>query len=190
MAPRLGAARWVAQVVGWVVLLVGVALVVVAVLLPRAGGGTPDAVLTGSMTPTLPVGTLAVTRPVHVDDVQVGDVITYQLVSGEPTVVTHRVVGSRRTPAGERELLTKGDANPTLDRDPVKGVQLRGRVWYAVPHLGRMTGLLSVDQRRLGVYGLGGGLALYALAMLASALRDHRSRPHGRAGRRAADVAA
>lgn len=173
---RSGALPWLGQVLVWVVLLFVTGLVVVGVLLPRAVGGTPYAVLTGSMAPALPVGTLAVTRPVDIDEVMVGEVVTYQLSSGESTVVTHRVIGTRINAAGERELLTQGDTNAVTDREPVREVQLRGRLWYAVPHLGRVSALLSNDQRQLAIYGLGGALALYSVGQLTGAARDRRRR--------------
>lgn len=178
------AAGFAGRVVAWSVLLSASALVVVGVLVPRAVGGTPYSVLTGSMAPALPPGTLAVTRPVDIDDVRVGDVVTYQLRSGEPTVVTHRVVGTRVS-SGERLLVTRGDTNDVVDAEPVQQVQLRGRVWYAVPWLGRFSALLSPDQRQLAVLSTGGLLACYAALMFGGALRDRRG-PGTSPGRRAA----
>jgi len=86
-------ARHVVRAVSWVVLLGATALVTLAVLVPRVAGATPYTVLTGSMSPAYPPGTLVVVRPVDLADVRVGDVVTYQLRSGEPAVATHRVVG-------------------------------------------------------------------------------------------------
>lgn len=190
MSLRSGAA-WCGQVLGWTVLLLALGLVTVAVLLPRAVGGTPYAVLSGSMSPTLPTGTLAVVRPVEIDDVMVGEVVTYQLHSGEATMVTHRVIGTRLGRDGQRELLTQGDTNTTPDAEPVRAVQLQGRLWYAVPHLGRVTALLSSNQRELAITALGGGLGLYALLMLGGAARDRRraAAAADRPGRHAVDVA-
>lgn len=170
-----GAPRFLGQVLGWTVLLLAGALVMVGVVLPRVVGGTPYAVLTGSMSPALPPGTLVVTRPVDVDEILIGDVVTYQLRSGEPTMVTHRVVGTRLSLEGDRELLTKGDTNDVID-EAVTAVQLQGRLWYAVPHLGRVTALISARQRELAIYALGGLLALYAGGMFTGALRDRRTR--------------
>ncbi len=65
--------------------------------MPRLGGATPYTVLTSSMEPEYPPGTLVVVRPVPIEEIGIGDVITYQLESGEPTVVTHRVVGLSTT---------------------------------------------------------------------------------------------
>ncbi len=68
------------------------AVIAVAVVVPRLAGARPYVVLTGSMRPGMPPGTLVVVRPVDPRSIGVGDVITYQVASGEPDVVTHRVV--------------------------------------------------------------------------------------------------
>lgn len=155
--------------------LAGIVVVLaVAVVIPRLGGATPYTILTGSMEPERPPGTLVVIRPVDPDEVKVGDIVTYQLESGEPTVVTHRVVSvgvSMRHP-GERTFRTQGDANDVPDAKPVREVQLRGRLWYSVPHLGRISNTLDNDQRTTATLVVAGALALYAVGMFASALRD------------------
>lgn len=172
---RSGAA-FVTQVVVWTVLLAVSGLLVVGVLGPRAAGATPYTVLTGSMSPLYPPGTLVVSKPLDIDDVRVGEVVTYQLRSGEATTVTHRVIATRLRADGQRELITQGDANSVPDAEPVAGVQLRGSLWYAVPHLGRVNALLTGHQRQLAVYAVAGGLSLYAAAMFTAAGRERRRR--------------
>ena len=167
-------ARRVVRVASWVVVAGVTALVLVAVVVPRLAGATPYTVLTGSMTPTYPPGTLVVVRPVAIDDVRAGDVVTFQLRSGDPAVATHRVVRVGWTADGERLLTTQGDANATPDAVPVREVQLRGEVWYAVPWVGRLNVLLSPGQHQLLVRLAAGGLFLYAGLLL---VRGWRSRP-------------
>lgn len=167
-------ARHIVRAVSWVVLLGATALVTLAVLVPRVAGATPYTVLTGSMSPAYPAGTLVVVRPVALADVRVGDVVTYQLRSGEPTVATHRVVGVGWTADGEKVLTTRGDANSVADAEPVREVQLRGEVWYSLPWVGRLNVLLSPDQHQLLVQLAAGGLFLYAAVLL---LRGWRSDP-------------
>lgn len=159
-------ARHIVRAVSWVVLLGATALVTLAVLVPRLAGATPYTVLTGSMSPAYPAGTLVVVRPVDLEDVRVGDVVTYQLRSGEPAVATHRVVGVGWTADGEKVLTTRGDANAAVDAAPVREVQLRGEVWYSVPWVGHLNVLLSPDQHRLLVRLAAGALFLYAVVLL------------------------
>src|SRR5262249_9052670 len=75
---------------GLLILVCG--LLVVAVGVPIATGSNTYSVLTRSMEPGLPPGTLLVVRPAAAGDLHVGDVVTYQLSSGKPDVVTHRIV--------------------------------------------------------------------------------------------------
>ncbi|RZI86995.1 MAG: signal peptidase I, partial [Microbacterium sp.] len=134
----------------------------------------PYTVLTGSMRPDLPPGTLVVVRPVQIDDLAVGDVITYQLRSGRPTVVTHRVVASGFRADGTTVLTTQGDANGVPDVRPVRAEQVRGRLWYAVPHLGRVNTALDGAQRQTAVYVVAAALLLYAASMFVGAVTASR----------------
>lgn len=54
---------------------------------------------------TLPPGTLLVVLPTPVADIRVGDVVTYQIESGQPSVVSHRVVGTTSSSDGSRTWL-------------------------------------------------------------------------------------
>jgi signal peptidase len=159
-------------VVAWGLIIAAVAAVVVGVLVPRLGGATPYAVLTSSMRPSLPPGTLVVVRPGPLESIGVGSVITYQLRSGEPEVVTHRVVAVSVDGAGARMFRTRGDANDVADAGWVKPVQVKGQVWYAVPQLGRLHAALSEREHRQLVYLTAAALLALAAAMCAGAVRD------------------
>ncbi|RNL62959.1 signal peptidase I [Nocardioides marmoriginsengisoli] len=164
--------RVATRAITWTVIAGAVAAVTVAVLVPRLGGATPYTVLTESMRPELPPGTLVVTRPVRARDVRIGDVITFQRVSGEPEVVTHRVDAISLGADGQPRWRTRGDANPVPDVAWVRPVQLKGRLWYAVPLLGRVNLWLDGHQRRTATVLVALGLAGYAAVMWASAGRD------------------
>jgi len=91
-------------------------------------------IYSGSMEPTVKVGSLLLARPVEVDDLRVGDVITYRS-PGNHTTLTHRIVGMRQQD-GEWIFETKGDAS--LEPDP-REVILRGEVAkmvFDIPYLG------------------------------------------------------
>jgi len=161
----------------WLVLTVVVGAVLAAVVVPRLAGATPFAVLSGSMQPGMPPGTLVIVRDVDPASIGVGDVITFMPRENDPSVVTHRVVGVGVDMSGAPTFTTKGDANPVADVTPVRAVQLVGERWYSVPYLGWLVEVLTARQRALGIYVVAGALILYALVMFAGAFRDRVRRP-------------
>lgn len=108
----------------------------VLIVVPLATGSQTYTVLTSSMKPGYPPGTFLVVKPEPVDSLGIGDVITYQIESGKPAVVTHRIVSESATQSGEKTLITKGDNNPVDDEEPVIEAQIRGKLFYAVPYVG------------------------------------------------------
>ncbi|WP_372727500.1 signal peptidase I [Nocardioides sp.] len=173
---------WTWRVLGWVVTLAAVTAIALAVVVPRLGGATPYTVLTGSMRPGMPPGTLVVVRPVDPAEIATGAVVTYQLTSGDPTVVTHRVITQGIDGRGERVFRTQGDANEVPDEHWVRSVQIVGERWYAVPHLGHVSNLLTGRERQLGIYAVSALLVGYALSMFGAAARQARTRRRERAG--------
>lgn len=166
-------ASWVGHLVMWCALFALIGLLLAAVAIPRLGGGTTYTIKTGSMTPGLPPGTLIVVRPVDPADIGIGAVITYQLHSGDPTVVTHRVVGVTRID-GEPAFQTRGDANNAPDSEWVRGVQVKGKFWYRVPYAGRIGTFVTGSSRGIATYVLAGALFAYAAAMYVGAGRARR----------------
>ena len=160
-------------------LLLVAALAVVLIVVPKATGSMPLTVLTQSMEPTLPPGTLLVVRPTPVDDIRVGDVVTYQIVSGQPAVVSHRVVSVSSSSDGERTFVLKGDNNAAADAAPVTAVQIRGVVWYSVPEIGIVNQVVNGSRSWL-IPTVAGVLLTYGAVMMSagfvSAARRRRAR--------------
>jgi len=148
------------------------------VVVPAASGSTPYTILTSSMEPGLPPGTLVVVKPIEPTEIRIGTVITYQLDSGEPAVVTHRVVEiqSPNLPGGDPSFITKGDANSAPDADPVMTVQLRGAVWYSVPLIGWVNNIVNGDLRAIVIPVVAGLLFLYAGWSIVTSRIDKRRR--------------
>lgn len=161
------------------VLCLGIGLV--AIVVPAVTGSVALTVRTSSMEPALPPGTLIVVRPTELADLVPGKVLTYQLKSGEPTLVTHRITQRMLRADGSPVFVTKGDANAQPDLVPVQPVQVKGTVWYAIPYLGWVATLLTGEMRTIVVSVLVGGLLLYATWMFLSAARDRfTTRSHNR----------
>ena len=172
---RAGWLGWLGQVVAWLVMLSVGTVIILSVIAPRIGGGTPYTILTGSMRPSMPPGTLVVTRVVPIDEIGVGSVITYQLESGKPTLVTHRVVSTGFNGKGEQIFRTQGDANNAVDKMPVLPAQIQGRLWYKVPYLGYVNTLITGKGRDITMVAVVSFLLLYSAYMFSSSVRD-RSR--------------
>jgi signal peptidase len=137
-------------------------VVTLAVLLAgvRLFGLTPYAVLSGSMEPVYPVGSLIYVQRTAPESIHVGEAITFVL-NEELDIATHRVVKIDQT---ERNFVTKGDANETADGKPVSFDNLIGRPVFDLPYLGYFSHWISTPPGRY--YALGGGVALLILVFL------------------------
>ncbi|MCE5344235.1 MAG: signal peptidase I [Eubacteriales bacterium] len=118
-------------------LILSLLLMLGKVWLDRANGRAPSlfgyqvyVVETGSMIPTLPVGSTILIRSLGTDEYpQVGDVITYTHIAA---AVTHRVTEIIAGDDGVVRFQTKGD-NPENSPDPwlVEREEIRGiMIWH------------------------------------------------------------
>lgn len=167
-------ARFCWRTVLWVIILAASAAVVSAVIVPRLFGATPYTIITGSMQPQLPAGTVVIVRPIDPASISVGDVITVQLESGKDTVVTHRVYQIGYQLNGEMQFITKGDANDLPDDEPRLPVQIRGEVWYHIPYLGYVSSAFTGSQRYALMILAAIGLGAYAAWMFTSAAVERK----------------
>lgn len=91
---------------------------------------------TGSMSPTIPAGSVAVVRQIPATEIGVGDIITVDRVGDLP--VTHRVTGIVPGPADAQRIITmRGDANPVNDPFPYTVETIRSTLWH-VPGLAKV----------------------------------------------------
>lgn len=147
------------------------------IVVPKLTGSVPLTVLTGSMRPTYPEGDVLVVKPTAAEDLEIGDAITYQIRSGKPEVVTHRITSIVLGEGGKREFITRGDANDAADPDPVSEAQVQGRIWYSVPLVGYAAAAVDGAHRVVAVQVVAGGLLTYAGYLFATGLLDRRRRP-------------
>ncbi|MFE5835388.1 signal peptidase I [Arthrobacter sp. NPDC056493] len=87
---------------------------------------------TGSMSPTIPAGSLAVVKKIPASEARVGDVVTVDRASALP--VTHRVTSVMPAEGGAAKITMRGDANPTDDPLPYEIQTVRIVLW-SVPEL-------------------------------------------------------
>lgn len=122
--------------------------------LPKLLGLQELAVISGSMAPEIPTGSMVYVRDVKPENLCLGDVCTYRLADSD-VLVTHRVIGTDRE---NQTLITKGDANTIADAAVSFG-QVVGRVEFHLPCMGQIA--LCV-QTPLGLMMLS-GIAVWAL---------------------------
>ena len=163
---------WVRTIVSWLLLFACALILLALVVIPRVSGAQAYTVLTGSMEPALAPGALVVVKPVPTSELRAGDVITFQPYSGDPSVVTHRITGIYYDMSGQQRIYTQGDANNVADDWALVPEQVRGKLRYSVPQLGRVNLLLTGDSRVLAITVVAGGLIVYAAWMFGSGLRD------------------
>lgn len=135
-------------------LILGVVLLSLPLALPRLLGYQAYAIVSGSMEPAIPTGSLVYAKPVEPRALAPGNVVVFY---ANATPVTHRVV---ENDTANGTLTTQGDANAAPDLAPVSYYNVIGRVAFHLPLLGLFLPAFS---------GTGGKLALLGL-LLAGAL--------------------
>lgn len=106
-------------------------------------------VLTGSMEPAYPTGSLIYVKDVEPDDLRVNDVITFSISPG--VIATHRIVEivpDEQYPNILR-YRTKGDANKDVDASLVSANNIIGKAMFAIPQLGYVANYI---QQSPGIY--------------------------------------
>ena len=151
-----------------------VLLLAALILIPAALGLQRYAIAGGSMSGTYDVGSLVFEEVVPVEDLEVGDVITYvpPADSGIDNLVTHRIVEINGA-----SFRTQGDANPDVDpwTFELNGAT-QARVMWHVPFAGYPFLALQDRSVRMLLIGLPAGLiALLSLRELLRGLRPARS---------------
>lgn len=83
-------------------------------------------VLTGSMEPAIPVGSIVITK--EQSSYEMEDIISFQ---EKGSIITHRIIRIDR-----ERYITKGDANNVADTEEVQQKQILGKVILTIPLLG------------------------------------------------------
>ena len=134
--------------------------VIMVFLLARLWGLQVYTVMSGSMEPEIPVGSLVLAGKVQGTSLREGDVIVYQ--RGESRII-HRIKEIRWE---EASVITQGDANEREDAAPVNFGQIRGRLLWTVPWLGYPGLILRRTPGQTVIWGAIGLLTLAAAVRL------------------------
>lgn len=114
-----------------VIFIIGIGAVLS--LLPERTGFHAFVVLSGSMEPAIPTGSLVLVS--RRDAYHMGDVVTRRTPGKGNATITHRIVDVSEN-HGSTTFHTKGDANESADEEDVRKENIVGRVLFSVPYLG------------------------------------------------------
>lgn len=161
--------------------LMAVAFFTVAgsVVLSKVSGNEPNfygyqlkTVLSGSMEPSIPTGSVAAIKPGgDMTRFKVGDVITFR--SSDNKLITHRIVEvTRNEESGQVLYRTKGDSNGAADSAPVNPANITGvYTGFNVPYVGYVLSFAGTKTGNVVLLIIPGLLLfLYALVSLWKAI--------------------
>lgn len=168
-----------ARVAGMAAMALSVLALVFLGLGPHTGRYRTATVLSASMRPTIPEGSVVIVTPLPATEVREGHVIMYRIPEEDRRVVAHRVV--EVVEGGEQPVVrTQGDANPEPDAWTAR---LEGdTLWQvrgAVPALGHAVQALRHPWARS--LSVGVVPAVLALCWLADIWRPRDTRPRAAA---------
>ena len=145
----------VLNIIGTAIIIIVIA-VCLSLIVPKAFGVTSYTVLTGSMEPEVPVGSVVYAKAAEPAQLETGDIIVFYDGRNE-IPVTHRVVENQ---ASEGQIITKGDANESADIAPIPYPNVIGKVVLHIPFLGRFVSPLGTMLGKLAALAviLGGFL--------------------------------
>ena len=119
--------------------------------LPKLFGVGEVVFLSGSMQPTIEVGSLGI---VHEEkNYKEGDIVTY---IKDRTLITHRIKEIK----SDKEIIVQGDANNIAD-EPISKDMIEGRIILTIPHMGSILQILKTPYGIAGVAGIGVIIALW-----------------------------
>ena len=148
--------------------LVIIILLCLPVTIPGFIGFNIYNVETGSMEPTMPVGSICYVKSVAAHNIKQGDIIAFR---SEGMTITHRVLENDQS---AMELKTKGDANQTEDPVPIRYEEVIGRVELHLPFLGSFFVFFTSIKGKIYVFGV--LAACVALMTIGSSIRDKKKK--------------
>lgn len=140
------------------VLLILIIIICIPLTVPRLFGYEAYHVISGSMEPEIPIGSLVFIKEMEASDVEKEDVIAFYGGSSSSAIITHRVVENRVVMG---EFITKGDANEANDMNPVDYDEFIGKVVWSVPLLGTLAQFLAIGTGKWIAIGVIGVILLF-----------------------------
>ncbi len=137
-------------------------LLVCIFLITRLLNVEPFIVLSGSMEPAIPTGSIVLADK-NDSEINIGDIIAFH--KGDISV-THRVSGIDE----DGNYITKGDANETIDLTPVAREQIIGKCRFIIPFLGFVVNYIKTP------YGIAVFIGMIAIYLVITVYQKNRRR--------------
>ena len=152
------------------ILVALVVLLAIALVGVRLIGLRTYVVLSGSMEPLYPTGSLIYVKEVDTSQLKAGDVITFMI--DEDTIATHRIIEvlPDEQDSSVVRFRTQGDANDSPDGSPVHYKNVIGSPIFCVPYLGYVANFIQTPPGRY--LSIGFGAILLVLVFLPDLLGD------------------
>lgn len=136
-------------------------------VLPEVFGCRMYHVVSGSMEPALPVGSLIYVRAVQPEEIEAEEIIAFYGSREDTGIITHRVVQNQVVSGTFR---TKGDANEREDPLPVPYESFIGRVTASIPYMGAVLTCLTAR------YGKTAAVCAVVLGVLLNLIGSHEEK--------------
>ena len=173
--------RTVRLAASWTALAIAVTIFMATSLATLSGDWQLTPVLTGSMVPILPVGSLAISQKEPLSDLRVGQIALLHPPGAPQVTYVHKVVWLSRV-SGATEIRTRGVANPIDDPWTVRVASPQVYVVrYDMPGVGYASLWLRSPQGRATSLLTAG---LLSLALVALVIRDEMKKRRGQGPRR------
>lgn len=150
----------------FVAIVIFIAMILLASILPIPGKLEIKIVQSGSMEPTIKTGALVVIKPES--SYKEGDIITFGKDTKKDVPTTHRIIKSR-VESGVLIYTVKGDANNSPDPKEVRANEIIGKTLFSVPYLGY---IMDFAKQPLGFLLIIGLPALYIVYDEVIKIRD------------------
>ena len=146
------------------ILLVLIIVACIPLTVPRLLGFQIYSVVTGSMEPEIPIGSMVYVKSIAPKDLKEKDVVAFYGGRDTNAIITHRVVNNNVISG---QITTKGDANKTEDMNPVSYSDVIGKVEYTIPKAGALAQAFTSTEGKIAAAGfVGAAVLLHIIASL------------------------
>lgn len=146
----------ICSVIGTVLLIILI-ISCIPLTLPKAFGYQMYTVISGSMEPALPVGSLVYVKYQEPESIEKKDIIAFYGSNESSSMITHRVVYNKKLSG---EFVTKGDANKEKDMNPISYNQYMGKVVLMIPVIGGVAQTLTTGSGKIVLFSFIGLILL------------------------------